>query len=49
MPGLVAHQITLGQLAPGSTPLAALTHAVLPFLVLEIAALAYFTRSDIKS
>ena len=49
LPGLVAHQITLGQLAPGSTTPTALTHAMLPFLVLEIAALAQFIRSDINS
>lgn len=49
LPGITLHEITLGHLAAGTTPASALTHATIPFLVLDAVALILFLRRDITS
>ncbi len=49
LPGLVAHEITLGKLVAGSTYPSAIAHAVIPFLLLEVVAVVHFLRRDVNS
>jgi ABC-type transport system involved in multi-copper enzyme maturation permease subunit len=49
LPGNVLQDFTLGAVAKGSTPLGAVVHATVPFIVLDAVALAFFLRRDVNS
>jgi hypothetical protein len=49
LPGTVTHDITLGDLAHGLSWPIAVAHALVPFLILEIAAIVWFVRRDVTS
>ena len=49
LPGNVLQDFTLGGVASGSTPWSAALHATLPFIVLDLIALAFFLRHDVNS
>lgn len=49
LPGSVLHDLTLGHLAPGSPTAEAVFHAVLPLVLLDVAALVLFLRRDINN
>jgi hypothetical protein len=49
LPGTLLHDITLGHLARGFTPVSVVVHAAVPFLLLDLVALAVFLRRDVTS
>lgn len=49
LPGLIANEMTQGQLPADLTWPVALTHAVLPFLVLDVVAMVSFAHRDVTA
>ena len=49
LPGNLLQDITLGVIGYNTSPAAAVLHATVPFILLDVVALALFTRRDINS
>jgi hypothetical protein len=49
LPGVILQDMTLGSVGVGSSPLSAVLHAVVPFVLLDALALAVFLRRDVNS
>ncbi|NKZ04281.1 ABC transporter permease [Actinomadura latina] len=49
LPGSILQDITLNHLQQGMSPLGAALHSALPFIVLDVIALALFLRRDVSS